>query len=603
MPRRTRLRRYRSHHSKLKRFLVPVGVLFAVAVVAGSVAAGWAVNVYESAPPLSSLKPVQKGRSSAIYAKDGTLIGFIQAENIRQPVPGKVMPQVLRDATIAIEDKNFFEHGALDPTGIARAAWKDLLAGGKPVQGASTITQQLVRNLYIQDPEETLKRKLIEAHLAYEMEDAHTKEWILTAYLNTAPYGTVEGETAVGVEAAAQTYFGKPAKELELAESALIAGLPQAPSEYNPFLDPHAALKRRNEVLDAMHDQGYIDGDEYREARQSGLGLSPGHKYRVIKDPFLFDLVQQELIDKYGINTVRKGGLKAYTTIDPELQERAQEAVDSCSVCYPDGGPAAALASVNSKTGEIVALASTEGSDSESEFNYAWQAQRQPGSSFKPYVLTTAIKQGIDPYSTYYDGTSPKTLEIPGGGTWTVNNAEEGGGTMSLAEATTDSVNVVFAQLDLDVGPENVTQTAHEMGIEAPLESVPAEAIGGLAVGVTPLEQADGYATLASGGIHHDPTAISRVEFPNGKVEEPEADSGNRVLTEGQAFDVTKILETVITEGTGSPYTYMGCNAEAGKTGTSEDLSDAWFVGYTPLYSTAVWVGHPQSRESTGFGG
>jgi len=603
MPRRTRLRRYRSHHSKLKRFLVPVGVLFAVAVVAGSVAAGWAVNVYESAPPLSSLKPVQKGRSSAIYAKDGTLIGFIQAENIRQPVPGKVMPQVLRDATIAIEDKNFFEHGALDPSGIARAAWKDLLAGGKPVQGASTITQQLVRNLYIQDPEETIQRKLIEAHLAYEMEDAHTKEWILTAYLNTAPYGTVEGETAVGVEAAAQTYFGKPAKELELSESALIAGLPQAPSEYNPFLDPHAATKRRNEVLDAMHEQGYIDGSEYAEARKSGLGLSPGHKYRVIKDPFLFDLVQQELIDRYGINTVRKGGLKAYTTIDPELQERAQEAVDSCSVCYPDGGPAAALASVDPGTGEIVALASTEGSDSESEFNYAWQAHRQPGSSFKTYVLTTAIKQGIDPASTYYSGTSPMTLDIPGGGTWTVNNAEPGGGTMSLDAATWDSVNVIFAQLDLDVGPENVTQTAHEMGIEAPLESVPAEAIGGLAIGVTPLEQADGYATLASGGIHHDPTAISRVEFPNGKVEETDPDSGERVLTEGQAYDVTKILEGVITQGTGAGYTYMGCGAEAGKTGTSEDLSDAWFVGYTPLYSTAVWVGHPQSREETGFGG
>jgi penicillin-binding protein 1A len=603
MPRRTRLRRYRSHHSKLKRFLVPIGVLFAVAVVAGSVAAGWAVNIYESAPPLSSLKPVQKGRSSAIYAKDGTLIGFIQAENIRQPVPGKSMPQVLRDATIAIEDKNFFEHGALDPSGIARAAWKDLLAGGKPVQGASTITQQLVRNLYIQDPEETIKRKLIEAHLAYEMEDAHTKEWILTAYLNTAPYGTVEGETAVGVEAAAQTYFGKPAKELDLNESALIAGLPQAPSEYNPFLDPHAATKRRNEVLDAMHEQGYIDGNEYREARKSGLGLSPGHKYRVIKDPFLFDLVQQELIDRYGINTVRKGGLKAYTTIDPELQERAQEAVDSCSVCYPDGGPAAALASIDPSTGEIVALASTEGSDSESEFNYAWQAHRQPGSSFKTYVLTTAIKQGIDPASTYYDGTSPMTLETPGGGTWTVNNAEEGGGTMSLEAATWESVNVIFAQLDLDVGPEDVTQTAHEMGIEAPLESVPAEAIGGLAIGVTPLEQADGYATLASGGIHHDPTAISRVEFPNGKVEETDPDSGERVLTEGQAYDVTKILEGVITQGTGSGYTYMGCSAEAGKTGTSEDLSDAWFVGYTPLYSTAVWVGHPQSREETGFGG
>jgi penicillin-binding protein 1A len=583
--------------------MVPLGVLLAVAVVAGVAAGSWAVSTYESAPPLSSLKPVQKGRSSAIYAADGSLIGFIQAENIRQPVPGRTMPQTLRDATVAIEDKNFFNHGALDPAGIARAAWKDLLAGGKPVQGASTITQQLVRNLYIQNPQETLKRKLIEAHLAYEMEEAHSKEWILTAYLNTAPYGTVEGETAVGVEAAAQTYFGKPAKELGLTESALIAGLPQAPSEYNPFLDPHAALQRRNEVLAAMHDQDYIDGAEYREALHSGLGLSPGHKYRVIRDPFLFDLVQQELIDKYGINTVRKGGLKAYTTIDPELQERAQEAVDSCSVCYPEGGPAAGLASIDPKTGEIVALASTEGYDSESEFNYAWQAHRQPGSSFKTYVLTTAIKQGIDPASTYYSGTSPMTLETPGGGTWTVNNAEPGGGTMSLEEATWDSVNVIFAQLDLDVGPEEVTKTAHEMGIEAPLESVPAEAIGGLAIGVTPLEQADGYATLASGGIHHDPTAISRVEFPNGKVEETNPDSGERVLTEGQAYDVTRILEGVITQGTGAGYTYMGCGAEAGKTGTSEDLSDAWFVGYTPLYSTAVWVGHPQSREETGFGG
>jgi penicillin-binding protein 1A len=603
MARRTRLRRRRLHTSRWKKVTVPLGVLLAIAAIAGGVAGSWAVDVYESAPPLSSLKPVQKGRSSAIYAADGSLIGFIQSENIRQPVPERAMPQTLRDATVAIEDKNYFNHGALDPAGIARAAWKDLLAGGKPVQGASTITQQLVRNLYIQNPEETIKRKLIEAHLAYEMEEAHSKDWILTAYLNTAPYGTVEGETAVGVEAAAQTYFGKPAKDLGLNESALIAGLPQAPSEYNPFLDPHAALKRRNEVLAAMHEQEYIDGAEYREALHSGLDLSPGHKYRVIRDPFLFDLVQQELIDKYGINTVRKGGLKAYTTIDPELQERAQEAVDSCSVCYPEGGPAAGLASVDPSTGEIVALASTEGFESENEFNYAWQAHRQPGSSFKAYVLTTAIKQGVDPASTYYSGASPMTLDLPGGGIWTVNNAEPGGGTMSLEAATWDSVNVIFAQLDLDVGPENVTQTAHEMGIEAPLESVPAEAIGGLAVGVTPLEQADGYATLASGGIHHDPTAISRVEFPNGKVEETDPDSGERVLTEGQAYEVTRILEGVITQGTGAGYTYMGCGAEAGKTGTSEDLSDAWFVGYTPLYSTAVWVGHPQSREATGFGG
>jgi penicillin-binding protein 1A len=218
-------------------------------------------------------------------------------------------------------------------------------------------------------------------------------------------------------------------------------------------------------------------------------------------------------------------------------------------------------------------------------------------------VLTTAIKQGIDPSDTYYNGTSPMTLDIPGGGTWEVNNDEPGGGTMSLEEATWQSINVVYAQLDLDVGSENVTQTAHEMGIEAPLQSVPAEAIGGLAYGVTPLEQADGYATLADGGVHHDPTAISKVEFPDGKVDEIESEEGDRVLTTGQAFDVTNILKGVITQGTGAGYTNLPCSEVAGKTGTSEGESDAWFVGYTPEFSTAVWVGHPQSRETTGFGG
>ena len=598
-----RRRRSRTRGRRWKKLLIPLSALLGVLAIAGGVAASWAIDVYESAPPLSSLRPVQNGRSSAIYAADGTLIGFIRASSVRQPVRSRALPQNLKYATVAIEDRNFFNHGAIDPTAVVRAAWKDLLAGGKPVQGASTITQQLVRNLYIQNPEATIKRKLIEAHLAADEEDAHSKRWILTAYLNTAPYGTVEGETAVGAEAAAQTYFGKPARDLNLTEAAMIAGLPQAPSEYNPFLDPQAALQRRNEVLGAMHDQGYIDGSEYRRAIHSGLGLHPGHKYQVIRDPFLFDLVEQELIHKYGINTVRYGGLKAYTTIDPELQEEAQEAVDSCGVCYPEGGPAAGLASVDPSNGEIVALASTEGYASESQFNYAWQAHRQPGSSFKTFVLTTAIKQGIDPYATYYDGTSPQTLDLPGGGTWTVHNAEPGGGVMSLASATWASVNAIFAQLDLDVGPENVTHTAHQMGITSPLESVPAEAIGGLAVGVTPLEMADAYATLASGGIHHDPTAIGRVEFPSGKVDEPSPDSGDRVLTEGQAYEVTTLLEGVITQGTGAGYTSIGCGSEAGKTGTSEDLSDAWFAGYTPLYATAVWVGHPQSREATGYGG
>jgi penicillin-binding protein 1A len=603
MATRNRRRRRKPPTSRWHKFAIPIIVVGGSIAIAGGIGVAWALSVYNSAPPLSSLQPVQKGRSSAIYAADGSLIGFIRSDNIRQPVPSKALPQTLKDATVAIEDKNFFSHGALDPEGIARAAWKDALAGGKPVQGASTITQQLVRNLYIHNPEDTLKRKLIEAHLANDLFAKHDRDWILTQYLNTAPYGTVEGQTAVGAEAASQTYFSKPAKDLDLTEAAMIAGLPQAPSEYNPFLDPAAATQRRNEVLGTMDEQGYIDDAEYHEALGKGLGLNPGDKYQIIRDPFLFDLVQQELIDRYGINTVRNGGLKAYTTIDPSLQAKAEEAVDGCAVCYPEGGPAAGLASVDPDTGAIIALASTKGYASEAQFNYAWQAHRQPGSSFKTFVLTTAIKQGIDPNTTYYSGTSPMTLALPGGGSWTVNNDEPGGGTMSLAEATWNSINVVFAQLDLDVGSENVTHTAEQMGIESPLESVPAEAIGGLRVGVTPLEMADAYATLANGGIHHDPTAISRVEFPSGKVDETDGDAGERVLTEGEAYDVTELLKGVITQGTGAGYTSIGCASEAGKTGTSEDESDAWFVGYTPMFSTAVWVGHPQSRETTGFGG
>jgi len=586
----------------------------------GGLAGGvWLLSIYNSAPSLASLRPITKGSVSKVYAADGSLIGVIHSDKIRQPIASDRIPEDLKDATVAIEDRRFYNHGGIDPSAIIRAGWEDLTAGGKPVEGASTITQQLVRNLYIDNPQDTLKRKIIEAHLANEEEDQHTKDWILTKYLNTAGYGTNEGATAIGVEAAAQTYYSKHAWDLTLPEAAMIAGLPQAPSQYNPLLNPRAALARRNEVLQAMEHQGKISASEYQDAIGQDLGLDPGHKYSRIRQPYIFDLVKQELQDRYGVNTIQNGGLKVFTTIQPQLQEAAQDAVDSCSVCYSGGGPASALASVDPSNGEIVALASTQRYSLTSQFNFAAHAQRQPGSSFKIYDLTAAIKQGIDPDSTYYDGSSPKTLETPGGSSWTVNNAEPGGGVTPLTEATWESVNVVFAQLGLDVGPENIAKTAYEMGITSPLGIKgardipcklgpncyipPADAIGGLSVGVTPLEQAAAVATLANGGVHHAATAIDRVVFPGGKVDEPSAGEGKRVLTQGQAYEVTKVLEGVITSGTGAGYTSIGCSSEAGKTGTSEGLSDAWFVGYTPLYSTAVWTGHPLSRDYTGFGG
>jgi penicillin-binding protein 1A len=619
MTQRARKRRRRLKSSGREKLLLALGVplvMIGIGVIAGG---AWVISVYNSAPSLASLNPITKGAVSKVYASNGSLLGVIHSDKIRQPIGSAQIPQDLKDATVAIEDKRFYSHGGIDPSAIIRAGWEDLVAGGKPREGGSTITQQLVRNLYIENPQDTLRRKIIEAHLANEEEDRHSKDWILTRYLNTASYGTNNGATAIGVEAAAETYFSKHARDLTLPEAAMIAGLPQAPSEYNPLLNPRAALARRNEVLQSMRQQGHITTSEYADAAHQDLGLDPGQKYSRIRHPYIFDLVKQELEDRYGVNTVQNGGLKVYTTIQPRLQEAAQSAVDSCSVCYSGGGPASALASIDPSNGEIVALTSTQRYSENSQFNFAAHAQRQPGSSFKVYDLTAAIEQGIDPDTTYYNGTSPVTLTIPGGSTWTVNNAEPGGGTMALTQATWDSVNAVFAQLGLDVGPANIAKTAYQMGITSPLGIKgardipckvgphcfipPADAIGGLSVGVTPLEQADAYATLANGGVHHDATAIDRVVFPSGKVDEPSADEGKRVLTEGEAYEVTKVLEGVITSGTGAGYTYMGCQAEAGKTGTSEDLSDAWFVGYTPLYSTAVWTGHPLSRDSTGFGG
>src|SRR5215203_598868 len=426
MSQRSRRRRRRLHESGRKKILLGLGIPMSVVGVGVLAGAIWLINTYNSAPSLASLQPITKGDVSKVYAADGSLIGVIHSDTIRQPIGSDRIPQDLKDATVAIEDRRFYDHGGIDPSAIVRAGWEDLTAGGKPVEGGSTITQQLVRNLYIPDPEHTLERKIIEAHLANEEEDQHSKDWILTEYLNTASYGTNEGATAIGVEAAAETYYSKHAEDLTLPEAAMIAGLPQAPSRYNPLLNPRAALARRNEVLHAMEQQGEISGSEYQDAVSEGLDLDPGNKYSRIRDPYIFDLVKQELQDRYGVNTVQSGGLKVYTTIEPRLQDAAQNAVDSCSVCY-SGGPAAALASVDPSNGKIVALASTQRYSPESQFNFAAHAQRQPGSSFKTYVLTAAIRQGIDPDTTYYDGSSPKTLDVDGS-SWTVNNAEPGGG-------------------------------------------------------------------------------------------------------------------------------------------------------------------------------
>jgi penicillin-binding protein 1A len=580
---------------------VGFGALLGVIVLALAAGGAWVYSI-ASKVDIDHLKPIHQGSNSVVLAADGSRLGYIQSDTIRHPVKSAEIPKMLDEATVAIEDQNFYEHGGVDPEAIARALVEDVQAG-EAVQGGSTITQQLVRNLYITNPQDDIKRKIREAMMADQFESKHSKSWILTKYLNTASYGTTDGRTAIGVQAAAETYFDKSVGELSLPEAAMIAGLPQAPSEYNPLLNPQAALQRRNEVLQAMDQQGYIKQKDYESALQSGLGLDRGYKYQEIKQPYFFDFVQQQLIDRYGVNTVRNGGLKVYTTINPQLQADAQSAVDSCAVCYSDSSLAAALTSVDATNGHILAMASTQDYSASSQFNLAANAHRQPGSSFKPYVLAAAMDQGMDPDSTYYSGSSPMDLSTTEWGPWEVNNAGDGeGGTMDIRDATVHSVNVIYAQLDLDVGPDNVKAMAEKLGITSPLDGIPAEGIGGLRIGVTPLEQADAYATFANGGVHHDATAIAKVVFPNGKTDAPDEGEGTRVLSDGIAYEITDILKGVITEGTGAGYTDIGCPA-AGKTGTTEGDSDAWFVGYTPRISTAVWVGHPLSRDPTGYGG
>jgi penicillin-binding protein 1A len=591
MTQRNRRRQRRRGGIGGKLLLVGGGVL-AVLAIAVIAVTSWVLEVAADAPSLATCKPIDKGGNSALYAADGSKLGVIAADEARTPVSIKRIPKSVQLATVAIEDQRFYEHGGVDPEGILRAAVKDLEAG-KAVEGGSTITQQLVRNLCIANPQQNLERKIVEAKLAMEYAKRHSRQQILGQYLNIASYGTIEGSTAVGVQAASRIYFDKPVWKLTLPQAALLAGLPQAPSEYNPILNPGAALSRRNQVLRQMAKLDYVSRERAKVAERAGLGLSVSNDYFKHRQPYFFDYVENELISEYGVNTVRSGGLEVRTTIDPDLQRVGLDAMRSTLPYATD--PSSALVSIDPRNGQIRAMVSSS-NYAESQFNLAAQGRRQPGSTFKAFVLTTAIKQGIDPYSTYYT-SKPLDLNLPHWGHWTVHTADQGyQGTVNLQQATVSSDNTVFAQLDLDVGPKSVAQTAKSMGITTPLDGIPAEGIGGLRLGVTPLELTDAYATLASGGVHHKPVSIEKVTFPNGHVDKPQAAKPERVLPEPVAYEVTKLLHDNITEGTGTA-AYTGCAGQAGKTGTTDEYTDAWFSGYQPNLATAVWVGYPESND------
>jgi len=593
MSRQTRNRRRRRGRSGVKVLLVSGAVLASVMVVGAIAGVGYVLNVAQSAPSLSSLHPLLSGGSSQVYASDGTPLGFIQSDILRTPVGWNEIPTNLKNATVAIEDQRFYKHNGVDLTGIFRAAIKDVTTGSA-VQGGSTLTMQLVRNLYLGGDQRTLRQKIIEAKLALDYEKHHSKRSILTSYLNSVPYGTLGGQTAVGVQAAARVFFNKPASQLNLAQSALLAGLPQAPSEYNPFLDAAAAKARRNEVLAKMAELHYITPTEASQAESAPLEVHHGNFYTQRKEDFFFEYVREQLVARYGARTVQQGGLKVYTTINLNMQRLARKAI--AEVLNQPEDPASAIVTINPANGDIEAMAESE-SYEKSQYNLAADGHRQPGSTFKAIDLATALSEGVDPNSTYYNSHTLQAGWLTGYPTYEVKTFE---GTslnksINLVSATLASDNTVYAQLAADLGQENITHMAYELGVQTHLSSFPAEALGGLTLGVTPLEMADVYATFADGGLRNTPIAITKVEFPDGRVDTNWGQPHRvRVLSEGVASELTNILHQNVLGGTATR-SAIGCESAA-KTGTTNELIDAWLDGYTPNYSTVVWMGYPSKR-------
>ena len=570
--------------------------MLACAVIVGAIAAvGYVLHIAQSAPALASLRPLVGGGSSQVFAANGTRLGFIQSDQLRTPVSWDEIPTNLKNATVAIEDQRFYQNDGVDLTGIFRSAIKDL-TNGAALQGGSTITMQLVRNLYLGGDQHTLRQKVIEAKLALDYNEHHSKHSILTSYLNSVPYGTLGGQTAVGVQAAARIFFDKPASQLDLEQSALLAGLPQAPSQYNPFLDASAARERRNEVLTKMAELHYISGAAASAAEHAPLEVKHGNYYSQRSEPFFFEYVREQLVHRYGKKTVQQGGLKVYTTIDLNMQREARKAI--AEVLDEPEDPASAIVTLNPENGDIEAMAESE-SYEQSQYNLAADGHRQPGSTFKAIDLADALSRGIDPNSTYYLSHTLAPGWLPGYPTYEVKTFE---GTslnksISLVNATLTSDNTIYAQLAADLGEETITQMAHKMGVTTHLSSFPAEALGGLTLGVTPLEMAVVYATLADGGWRNSPIAISKVVFPDGHVDSSWGTPHRvKVLSNGITSEETSILHENVLSGTATR-SAIDCPTAA-KTGTTSELVDAWLDGYTPHYSTVVWMGYPNKRVS-----
>jgi penicillin-binding protein 1A len=586
--RKQRRRHTRGGPSRI--ILVGFAVLTGALLLGAVGAVAYVLAVANSVTPLSQRHPIIDGASSQVFAADGTPLGFIQSDELRSPISWSQIPANLANATVAIEDQRFYKDDGVDLTGIFRAAVKDV-SQGRALQGGSTIAMQLMRNLYLGSDQHTFKQKIVEAKLALEYEEHHSKYSILTSYLNSVPYGTVGGQTLIGVQAASRTFFDKPASQLDLQQAALLAGLPQAPSEYNPFLYPAAARQRRGEVLAKMAELHYISPVQAAAAERAPLELHHGEFYSQRKESFFFEYVRQQLINRYGRPTVERGGLKVYTTLDLHMQELAHKAI--AEVLDEPEDPASAIVTLNPHNGYIETMAESE-SYEQSQFNLASEGHRQPGSTFKAIDLAEALSRGVDPNTTYYLSHTLYKGWLPGWPEDEVHTFEDTSldKSINLVQATLTSDNTVYAQLAADLGEPTITEMAYKMGVKTHLSSYPAEAIGGLTLGVTPLEMAVVYATLADGGYRNTPIAITKVVFPEGRVDSSWGVPHRvKVLSNGVTAEETTILHENVLGGT-AVRSAIECPTAA-KTGTTSALVDAWLDGYTPEYTTVVWMGYP----------
>jgi penicillin-binding protein 1A len=594
--RREAPRRPRRRVRKLRLALV---LTILVVVCSITFTLGLVTAIANDIPQLDPFAKKREERNGYIYAGDGkTVLAVLRGDESRVLVTSEEIAPIMKQAIVAVEDRRYWEHQGVDLRGILRAVWADV-RNRDFVQGASTITQQYVRNTYI-EPEQTVSRKLKEAALAWQLERKWSKDRILTAYLNTIYFGN----NAYGVEMAARVYFQKNASELTLPEAALLAGMLQNPSSYDPITNPTRALERRNYVLALMLGQGLITGDQYASAKTASLPSADQVKLPGTRGPaqYFTEYVKQQLIEYYGSGKVFGGGLKVYTSIDLGLQKLARESIDKW-LTRPDG-PAAALVAIDPRDGRVLAMIGGDGF-AKSEFNLAVQGERQPGSSFKPFVLAAALAQGISPQTTF--ASKPQVVNL-GDKLWAVRNYENAYlGSADLETATIVSDNTVYAQLTALVGPKNVAKMARQLGISSPLEGFVGIGLGNEAV--NPLEMARAYATFADGGARVDGSLLGNVPRAILAVDDRRHQDFNspvdrQVLSADSTAILTSILSDVVDEGTGRRAALDDRQA-AGKTGTTENYGDAWFAGYTPQLAVAIWVGYPDRLQpmTTEFGG